>query len=1362
MLILRPKGNCKVALMKDSTGSEAHTIPSRDRSVPCPLSPAQESVWFVEQLSPEALAYNGSEAVRLTGSLDVGALERGLNIIVARHEILRTTIQTVNGKPAHVIHEDWCLEMKRLSLEHLPPEQRNAEVERLLIEEPRRRYQLDSEPGIRATLIKLADNEHVFILMMHHMICDWSSEGVLWRELSASYRGLIHGKSTVLPPLAIQHGDYAVWQKQMMDEGAFDGDLDYWETTLRGAPGLLELPADRPRPATITYRGARKRFRIGSELVKALRDCSWREKTRLFTLFAAALNCLFYRYTGSEDISVGVPIADRDRRELQSMVGFLLRVHVLRTQLSGAMTFRALMAQVENGVLDLYAHRSPPFDQIVSRVKPERNASYSPLFQVLMNWRDREQQPTFIGIDGLAVESLLAETRTSKFDLTFMLTDDEDEIWLEIEYSTDLFDSDRIERMVGHYRTILGGAAANPDRRLLDLPLLPETERHQILVEWNRTKVDYSRDKCLHQLIEEQARRTPEAIALRFEEKQLTYGELNTRANQLARHLRELGVGPDVLVGICLERSLEMVVGLLGILKAGGAYLPLDPEYPKERIEFVLQDAQTTVLLTQERLLALAGGCQARVFCLDSDWWKVAHQERSDLSNPATSQNLAYVIYTSGSTGKPKGVQIPHRAVVNFMQSMAKTPGLAPQDILLAVTTLSFDIAGLELWLPLTLGAQAVIARRDTGRDGQALAQLLDGCGATVMQATPSTWQLLLSSGWAGAPRLKILCGGEAWSKELAQQLLKKSASLWNMYGPTETTIWSAACRVESGDGVFIGKPINNTQIYILDKQLQPVPPGLPGELHIGGVGLARGYHNRPELTSEKFIADPFSKEPGARLYKTGDSARFLPNGNIEYLGRLDYQVKIRGYRVELGEIEEVLNQHPGVQASIVIAREDSPGAKRLVAYLVSQKEGVSAATLRDYLRDKMPGYMVPAAFVTLPALPLTPNGKVDRKALPAPESANVELEREQKMPRSYTEQMLCHIWREWLNLERVGTQDNFFDLGGDSLTAIRVIEQMNQTFKVHLNVPVFFRNPTIEQLARLLEQEHNIRPVPQLVSLHAGTSTGSLFIIEAGMGLGLCRLVESFHGGPAAFATVAPLSPKAHEAALHNHVADYPSLEELAAPHAALIRKNYSSPCWLIGHCLGGMLAVEAARQLQNDGMPVEMIFLLDSWARIPTPSAWNRLRHKIREGVGQTLKRRATRFWKEKLSRPASAESRHRGTGSSPAVESIPHNLLDPQSIDKIFKHIRKTHQMKPLQGRAVLFRPQEPARDQAIYYEMDAAMGWNGTFTGGMEILECPGDHFLMLKAPHLQFLAQQIWQRLQGSCASTENALDSIAA
>jgi amino acid adenylation domain-containing protein len=1060
---------------KEAPSVVARAIPPRDPTLPCPLSIEQRRLWFLEQLNPGLPVYNEAEAVRLLGELNTGALERALNVIVARHEVLRTTIQVSDDGPVAVVHESWPLQLKKIDLSALAPAERQAEVERLLIEEPRRLYHLESEPGVRTTLLRLAPRDHVFILMMHHIITDRSSVGIFWHEMAALYRAFCRGEALVLPPLPIQYGDYAVWQQQLDTETGPAEDLSFWTENLRGAPQLLELPADRPRPLALSYRGAKRRFRLNPTLTKALRDFSQREKTTLFTLFTAALNTLLYRYTGSEDILLGIPIANRERPELQSVIGFLIHTHVLRTKLSGDTTFRELLAHVQKEVVELYSHRAVPFDQVVRRLQPERNPSYSPLFQVAINWRDRDLQLSFIGLEGLEVEPLLAESRTSKLDLTLFVTDGGDEIRLELEYSTDLFDEARMTRMLGHYQTLLESVASDPGQRLSELPILTAEERARVLHEWNDTQSAFPSEQCIHELFEAQVRKTPEAVAVLYEEQALSYAELNRRANQLAHYLRGLGVKPDGRVAICVERSIEMIVALLGVLKAGGAYVPLDPAYPGERLRWMLEDSGATVLLTESSLGALFGDLPAFLWVLDLGAWGAAWSQEpaSNLERALlglTSRHLAYVIYTSGSTGTPKGVMVEHRGVCNLVAAQIQSFDVQSDSRVLQFASFSFDASVSEILMALCRGASLHIPRQGEVLAGESLSRAVAQSGITHATLPPAVLTALPEEVDLRTVRT-LIAAGEALRESVARRWAK-GRRMVNGYGPTEATVCATLyhCSVKGTGDPPIGRPIANTQIYILDEHREAVPVGVTGELYIGGAGVARGYLNRPELTAERFLEDPFAQEAGWRMYRTGDLGRWLPDGNIEFLGRNDWQVKIRGFRIELAEIESVLRTHTGVRDAVVAVRENKE-EKRLVAYVVpAGKSACTTAELRDYLKQKLPDYMVPAAWVVLPALPLTPNGKVDRKALPLPGAdAVAELSTVYVAPDSETEQKIAAIWQDVLGIAKVGRNDNFFDLGGHSLLLTTVHTQLRQAFNKDITMVDLFRCTTVRALAQHL-----------------------------------------------------------------------------------------------------------------------------------------------------------------------------------------------------------------------------------------------------------------------------------------------------
>jgi amino acid adenylation domain-containing protein len=820
-----------------------------------------------------------------------------------------------------------------------------------------------------------------------------------------------------------------------------------------------------------TFVGTSLAFQLPAELVQGVRKVSQREQATLFMTLLAAFQVLLARYSGQRDIVVGSPIAGRTRTELEGMIGFLVNTLALRVQLTENPTFGEVVQQVREVALQAFAHQDVPFEQVVQALQPERVLSHSPLFQVLFVFQNNEQ--TALSLPTITSTPLPIASRIAKFDLTMALQEEGETIQGELEYNTDLFDEATMQRLLGHYLQLLTEVLRDASQPVLGIPLLTAGELRQ-RCSWNATEVDFPRDLCLQNLFEEQAVRTPQAIAVRFEDQDLRYAELNARANQVAHYLRARGVGPDTLVGLCVERSLEMIIGLLGILKASGAYLPLDPDYPAERLAYMLNHTQTPLLLTQQHLLERLPNHRAEVLCLDTDWPQIAALPTSNLTSNAVPDQLAYVIYTSGSTGTPKGVMISQRALVNLLTAFAQIFPLTPDDTFVAVTTLAFDIAGLELFLPLISGACLAIASRETTRDSQRLALLLTQTQATIMQATPATWKLLVADGWPGNKQLAALCGGEALPISLANELKSRVKSLWNVYGPTETTIWSSSYQITpETERVTIGYPLANTQMYLLDKELQLVPIGVAGELYIGGAGLARGYFQQAERTAEQFLPDPFSRIPGARLYRTGDIARHLADGTLEYLERGDHQVKLRGFRIELGEIEVVLRDHPAVQECVVVAREATPAEKRLVAYLVLKPEHVvTSSDLRSHLGMQLPAYMLPSLFVTLPALPLTKNGKIDRRALPKPESNPTEIAAAPVMPDTLLEKQLASIWTEVLGVTGVSTHDNFFDIGGHSLLSIRVAQLIREHLAIEVPIVDLFRYPTIAALTSHLSQQ--------------------------------------------------------------------------------------------------------------------------------------------------------------------------------------------------------------------------------------------------------------------------------------------------
>ncbi|AUX29427.1 MULTISPECIES: non-ribosomal peptide synthase/polyketide synthase [Sorangium] len=1040
------------------------------RGGPLPLSFAQQRLWFLEQLEPHSALYVIAAAARLDGPLDPAALEQSMAEIVRRHEALRTRFPVVDGQAHQTIDSEPTMKLTVVDLEALAADAQQAEVRRRAEAEARTPFSLAEGPLLRATLLRLSERQHALVVCMHHIVSDGWSTTILVRELSALYEAYAAGRPSPLPELPVQVADHAVWQRSWLSGEVLDAQLSYWRRQLGGAPPVLELPVDRSRRAAPSYRGATQRLELSPELAAALRALSRRHGATLFMTLLAAFDVLLFRYTAQTDIVVGTPVAGRTPVEVEGLIGLFVNTLALRVDVSQDPAFEELLGRVREVTLSAYDHQDMPFEQLVEELAPARDMGRSPLFQVMFVLQNAPAAELSLGQARLS--TLPVESATAKFDLTLSLQETEHRIEGAFEYATDLFDAATVARMAGHFQTLLEGIVNAPHRRISELPLLTEAEREQVLVAWNDTKAELPRERSIHDLFEAQVERTPDAVAVVFEGQQLSYRELSQRSCQLAHQLTSMGVGPEVLVALCVERSLDMVVGLLGILKAGGAYVPLDPTYPEERLAFQLEDAGVSVLLTEERYAGELPRRRARLLCMDVDRAAIARQSVEGWRGVSAPDNLAYVIYTSGSSGVPKGVSIPHRAVVNFLHDMRARLGLEAADRLLAVTSLSFDIAGLELFLPLCSGACVEVVSRETASDGEALRARLARSRCTAIQATPATYKLLLEAGWEGDRNLKILVGGEAVPRALADALLDRAASVWNMYGPTETTIWSCVHPIDRRGGpVPIGRPIANTSVYLLDDGLCPVPVGVPGELYIGGAGLARGYHRRPALTAERFVVDPFSSEPGARMYRTGDLCRWSVDGTLEYLGRLDHQVKVRGFRLELGEIEAVLSQHPTVREAVVVARDGAPGDTRLLAYFVA-REGATpgSAELRRYLQARLPEYMIPHAFVELEALPLTPNGKIDRKVLMARPPAPPAHEDGRVAPRTQVEELLSGLFAEVLGVEQVGVLDDFFALGGHSLLAMQLLSRLRARFAADLPLRALFEAPTVAGLSGRVE----------------------------------------------------------------------------------------------------------------------------------------------------------------------------------------------------------------------------------------------------------------------------------------------------
>ncbi|PSB55843.1 non-ribosomal peptide synthetase, partial [Chamaesiphon polymorphus] len=1037
----------KLMLEKKNIRFNTQAIPRQDESTSLALSFAQERLWFLNQLEGSSATYNMPAAVRISGSLDINALQQALTEIVCRHQVLRTSFHTVDGHPVQVIHPATTLKMQAIDLQALAPIERRTKCQAEIDREAITPFDLEAAPLIRCSLLLLSATEQVLLLAMHHIISDGWSIGVFIQELAVLYPAFCAGAPSPLPELPIQYADFAVWQRKYLSGQILEAQLNYWQQQLQGAPELLQLPTDRPRPQIQTYRGKSQSFPVSIELNDRLQSLSRESGTTLFVTLAAAFSTLLYRYSGQSDLVLGSPIANRNRREIESLIGFFVNTLVLRVRFEDNPSFAQLLTQVRETTLQAYEHQDVPFEQVVEALKPQRSLSHSPLFQVMFVLQNAPMDD--LTLPGITLSYLDRDSTIAKFDLTLSMSETPEGLVGDWEYNTDLFDAATIDRMAGHFHNLLLAIVSNPQQPVDELPLLTPSERQQLLVEWNQTASQYADDKCIHHLFEAQVEKTPDAVAVVFEDEQLTYQQLNQRANQLAHHLQSLGVKPEVLVGICVERSLAMVVGLLGILKAGGAYVPLDPSYPAARLSYLLGDSAVDVLLTQQDLLSSLPSHSARVVCVDTDRGVIESHHQANLVTGVSANNLAYVIYTSGSTGTPKGVPVEHKGLLNLIFWHQQVFAVSSSDRATQLAGVAFDASVWELWPYLSAGASIHLVSDRIRTLPVELQDWLTTSAITVTFLPTPLAKEILGLDWSDNKTLRmLLVGGDRLYQYPLSSIPFK---VINNYGPTESAVVTTSgivpAGLETGIPPSIGRPIANTQIYILDSQMQPVPIGVAGELHIGGDGLARGYLNRPELTQAKFIPNLFSADNSARLYKTGDLARYLSDGNIEFLGRIDNQVKIRGFRIELGEVEAVLNAHPQVQQAVVIATGDSSG-KRLVAYLVASAEMLDILQVRVFLKQRLPEYMVPSAIVTLDSVPLTPNGKVDRNALP---TADGEISRthEYVAPRTPSEEIIANIFASVLSVRTVGIHDNFFELGGHSLLATQLISQLRVAFSI-------------------------------------------------------------------------------------------------------------------------------------------------------------------------------------------------------------------------------------------------------------------------------------------------------------------------
>ena len=1045
-----------------------------------PLSFAQERLWFMDQYNHNA-SYNLPLAIRLLGELNIALLEKTLLAIVSRHEVLRTNFVTINEEPKQVIHESPTCNLEIVNLSHLSKEEADKHILDSINEETQKPFDLVNDSLIRFILYTIKDEESVLFLNQHHIISDGWSASILMNEITLIYDAFINNRPSPLKELPIQFADYAIWQREYLEGDLLQRQADYWKGKLEGVE-ILELATDKVRPKEQTFNGNTSPFHLNKNATDKLNQLSQENGATLFMTLLSAFKILLQKYTGQHDICVGSPIANRTREEVEGLIGFFVNTLVLRSEVNPELTFDDFLGRVKATMLEAYENQDMPFEKVVEILEPERNLSYSPLVQVMLvlqNTPVEQQNSSRLNIEHVGVESAV-----SKFDITIYITETLNGLFGSIEYNTDLFESGTIERMAKHFVVLIEQVVDNSRKQIKDLEILTSAEKHQLLVDWNDTKVNYPKEKCIHQLFEEQVVKRPDSVAVVFEEEELTYRQLNEKSNQLASYLQKKGVKPESLVGICVDRSLEMIISLLAILKAGGAYVPIDPTYPEDRISYMLEDAGCEIVLTREHL-GMPKIKSEKIY-LDLDWEKIENEPNENVKSAVRSDNLVYVIYTSGSTGRPKGVMVEHGNVIRLVKNSNYVP-LNTSTVLLSTGSVSFDATIFEYWGPLLNGGKLVLCSETIVMDAGSLKELILERGVNTMWFTSGLLNLYVDTQLDLFSDLSfVIAGGEKLSKLHIEKLHRaySDLKLFNGYGPTENTTFSACHRITEIDlgkpSIPIGSPIANSTVYILDDHNEIQPIGIVGEICLGGDGLARGYLNNAELTSEKFITHPFST--GERLYKTGDLGRWLSDGTIEFVGRMDDQVKLRGYRIELGEIESVVQGYEGVSSSIVLVKEMSTGDRELVSYLVG--DTINVDELRNYLIGILPSYMIPSHFVLIDTIPLNSNGKVDKKSLPNPDGTSISRGVDYVGPRNEEEEKLVAIWSDVLGIskENIGVKSNFFELGGNSFKIIRLLNRINNVFGYELKVVDLFRYPTIDLFSNRINSNGSVQEMESLL----------------------------------------------------------------------------------------------------------------------------------------------------------------------------------------------------------------------------------------------------------------------------------------
>jgi amino acid adenylation domain-containing protein len=1317
-----------------------------------PLSSGQERLWFLDRLEPNSPLYNVPTALRLTGELNEAALRAALNEIVRRHEALRTTFASNEGAPVQKINPPTEVPFAVIDISNAANGSRDVETRRRIREAANQPFDLCRDLMIRGTLLKLGPKEHVLVLVAHHIVADEWSLRVLFKELSLFYEARVTGREMKLPELPIQYSDYANWQRELIQSRAYNEHLDYWRKKLEGCAPNLELPTDSARNAAGAHRGASTQHIVSAETLEAIKALSRRENATLFMTLLATFNALLHRYTRQDDILVGSPIAGRTRTETEELIGFFVNTLVLRAQIRDDMPFTELLQQVRETTLGAYAHQDLPFEKLVESVHPERSASGSPLVQVMFAFESGYVDEQLL--PGLRVEVMDVETGTSKFDLTVVAMEEHGALKLFAEYDCDLYSSAMIQRLLGHFDNLLKSIAAQPEMHIAKHDFLGEAERKRLLVEWNNTRKEYPRNAAVSRLVEHWAATRPKSPAVTYGKTTLSYADLNARANQLAHRLQKLGLKAGEVVGVMMERSNEMAVAMIGIIKAGGGYLPLDPSYPQERLAFMINDSGSRFLITQPETTNVVTKHSAQVIPLDETFSAISRESKDDLEHTPNALDLANLIYTSGSTGTPKGVKIPHRGIIRLVRDTDYME-VAPTDVVTQTSSISFDAATWEIWTALVNGAHLVGISKDELINPAAFRDKLKDKKVTIVFVTTALFNQLASEAAGVFEGLKyVFFGGEAADPKAVASVLnnRPPRRLMHAYGPTETTVYATVHSVKDvppgASTIPIGRPIANSTAYIVDNAGNLAPIGVPGELWLGGDGMALGYLNRPELTAERFVTDKFGGDPEAKLYRSGDLARFREDGAIEFLGRVDTQVKVRGFRIELGEIEAALLRHPAVRKAAALAREDVPGEKRLVGY-VETAQKVDTSVLKNFLKQFLPEFMVPAAFVTLEQMPLLPNGKVDRKALPAPEWKSHD--RLFEAPADPLEQQIAKIWERVLGVQPIGATDNFFDLGGHSLLAVKLFAQFEKVFERKLPLATLFKAPTIRQLADFIRGEAKPQAWSTIVDIQPKGTKRPIFWIhslggDGGGGFFYYRRLATLLGeDQPSFGIRSPQEP-------------FDKIEAMAAYYIrALKEMQPQGPYQLGGFCFGGVVAYEMARQLEAAGEKVSLLAILESSppnldklrdhlprsARFRIENVYENLRdfvsHPTREQLAM-VKRKARKV-REKFA--------HRnGDGANQPPPAL-NELIDMSKYPKDYVKYAETHWKAlesyipgPYNGTVHLFR----ARKQPLRIT-DPSLGWNVVAPGRVHITVIPGTHESMVTDPNVQILADKIQETIR---------------